>query len=183
MEYLSKNSKLGSKIGYSAGRTIGGWLANSDPMVISGLLSRVPPVCAAALLVSYPVASSSSSQLTLLRPTLEIMYDGIPSSPRDYPNNVVVAIVDLLVLGVCRDQGKIPRSQLVASVSVGATDDGTVSLGRIDYRVWRQAYQMEVGRWTGFEAKENAGGWPPATAAYLLRRGGGPQRPYGVSRS
>jgi hypothetical protein len=67
-----------------------------------------------------------------LAPAFQIVYNGVSSAASDNPFQIFVAIVDLLVLGVGRNESKIARSQLV---SLGAV--WSVELVEIEWKVMK----------------------------------------------
>lgn len=62
-----------------------------------------------------------------LTPTFEVLYYRISATTSDNPYDILIAIVDLLVLGIRRYQSKVTRGQLLPLFSIPSTHNGTVT--------------------------------------------------------
>lgn len=67
-------------------------------------------------------------------PAFEVLDDRSAAGTSDDPDDVLVAVVDLLVLGECRDEGKVAWRQ-VCSLLAALADDGAVAPGGVNDRV------------------------------------------------
>lgn len=68
-------------------------------------------------------------------PSLEIVNNWVSATTSDYPDNVFIALIDLLMLCICRYKCKVPRHQVLPLLAIPPADDGTVAFGCVDNRV------------------------------------------------
>jgi hypothetical protein len=67
--------------------------------------------------------------------------DRIPSASCNYPLDVLITVVHLLVLSIRWNEGKVARGKLLSLRTVGPTDNGTVTACSVYNRVWSM-YQI-----------------------------------------
>jgi hypothetical protein len=66
-----------------------------------------------------------------LTPALKIVNNGIATTTCDYPDNIRVAVIDLLVLDIGRYEGKVPWRKLLSLRPIGATHNGAMAARRV----------------------------------------------------
>jgi hypothetical protein len=62
-----------------------------------------------------------------LTPAFEVVNNRIPSTSGNDPNDLFVAIVDLLMFGISWNEREVSWTKLLSLGAVGSADDGAVS--------------------------------------------------------
>jgi hypothetical protein len=76
--------------------------------------------------VEWPLSDSVLVGSLGLSPTFEIVNNGIPSTSGNYPNDLIVAIVDLLMFGISRDEREVSWAKLLSLGAVRSADNRAV---------------------------------------------------------
>ena len=66
--------------------------------------------------------------LVRLAPTTKVVHNRVSSASSDDPDDILVAVIDLLMLGIRGDQSKVSGSQLLSLLSIWSTDYSTATL-------------------------------------------------------
>lgn len=82
-----------------------------------------------------PCATSNFSRPSLVRPCIQIFHNGVAASSRDNPDNFLIAVIHLLVLGKGGNQCEIARAKIF-SICPSIRHDGAMALGGINNGVW-----------------------------------------------
>lgn len=70
-----------------------------------------------------------------LAPAFEVVNNWVPASTSNDPDDVVIAVVDLLVLSKCWYESEVARHQVLSLLAISTTDNGAVAFRCVHNRV------------------------------------------------
>lgn len=80
-----------------------------------------------------------------LTPPFEVVNNWVSTSPCYDPDDVFVAVIDLLVLCIGRDKREVARNKFLFLFTIGPADDSAMALGCVYKRIWKPHQRKLVG--------------------------------------